>query len=90
MCSSERRVSSMVISSLVVDTVQDETTTVAQTLSEIPGVEVHEIVGPKLVVTLESETVDTSADTATTFQEISGVLGVSLIYVNFEDDPSLR
>lgn len=80
----------MVISSLVVNTVADSTKDVASALNKIKGVEVHEIVDFKIVVTLESETVDTSADTANTFQEIPGVLSVNLIYVNFEDDPSLQ
>ena len=53
------------------------------------GVEVHEVVESKLVVTLESETVDSSADVAAKFQDVPGVLSVNLIYVNFEDDPSL-
>ncbi len=90
MCSSERPVSSVVISSLVVNTVSDFTIEVAHALSAMQGVEVHEVVESKLVVTLESETVDSSADVAAQFQEIPGVLSVNLIYVNFEDDPSLR
>lgn len=90
MCSSERPVSSVVISSLVVNTVSDSTTKVAQALSVMEGVEVHEVVESKLVVTLESETVDSSADAAAKFQDVPGVLSVNLIYVNFEDDPSLR
>ncbi len=68
----------------------DSTKAVAQAISEMEGAEVHEVVDSKLVVTLESETVDTSADEAAKFQEIPGVLSVNLIYVNFEDDPSLK
>lgn len=89
MCSSERPVNKVVISSLVVNTVSDSTIEVAHALSAMQGVEVHEVVESKLVVTLESETVDSSADVAAQFQEIPGVLSVNLIYVNFEDDPSL-
>ena len=79
----------MVISSLVVTTLADSTEDVAAALVRIPGVEVHEIKGFDLVVTIESETVDTSADTANSFMDIPGVLAVNLVYVNFEDDPSL-
>ena len=89
MCNSERLVSKVVISSLVVNTVSDSTTKVAQALSIMEGVEVHEVVESKLVVTLESETVDSSADVAAKFQDVPGVLSVNLIYVNFENDPSL-
>lgn len=80
----------MVISSLVVNTVAGTTESVRAALAEMPGVEVHETVGAKLVVTIESETVDTSANAATEFQAIPGVLSVNLIYVNFEDDLSLK
>ena len=79
----------MVISSLVVDTVSDSTDAVAQALVQIPGVEVHEVNGFKLVVTIEAETSDASHAVASSFYSISGVLNVSLVYVNFEDDPSL-
>lgn len=89
MYSSERPVNRVVISSLVVNTVSDSTTEVAHALSAVAGVEVHEVVDSKLVVTLESETVDSSADVAAKFQDLPGVLSVNLIYVNFEDDPSL-
>ncbi len=79
----------MVISGLVVDTYADDTDKVAAALAARDGVEVHEVVGTKVVVTLESETVDTSADAAQALQEICGVLSVGLAYANFEDDPSL-
>ncbi len=79
----------MVISGLVVDTFADDTDDVVASLGAREGVEVHEVVGTKVVVTLESETVDSSAAAAEAFQEISGVLSVGLAYVNFEEDPSL-
>lgn len=79
----------MVISGLVVDTFADDTDDVVAFLGAREGVEVHEVVGTKVVVTLESETVDSSAAAAEAFQEISGVLSVGLAYVNFEEDPSL-
>ncbi len=79
----------MVISGLVVDTFADDTDDVVSCLNAREGVEVHEVVGTKVVVTLESETVDSSAAAAEAFQEIAGVLSVGLAYVNFEEDPSL-
>ena len=79
----------MVISGLVVDTFADDTDDVVASLGAREGVKVHEVVGTKVVVTLESETVDSSAAAAEAFQEISGVLSVGLAYVNFEEDPSL-
>ena len=56
---------------------------------EHAGVEVHERKGYKLVVTIEADTVDASSDTAGSFVGIPGVLGVNLVYCNFEDDPTL-
>ena len=80
----------MVISSLVVDTVSEYTQSVAQNLPELPGVEVHEINGTKLVVTIEAETVDESHDISVKFMDYTGVINVGLVYCNFEDDPSLQ
>lgn len=79
----------MVISSFVVETTPDATQQAAQKLAERPGVEVHEINGHKVVVTIEAETVDASHEVASGFIGIEGVTGVNLVYANFEDDPSL-
>ncbi len=79
----------MVISGLVVNTFADDTQEVVRALAAREGVEVHEVVDTKVVVTLESETVDSSAAAAGAFQDIPGVLSVALAYANFEDDPSL-
>lgn len=79
----------MVISSLLVSTVADQTKEVAAELPKHPGVEVHEINDFKIVITIEANTVDDSHDVASSLATIPGVLGVSLVYVNFEDDPSL-
>ena len=79
----------MVISSFVVETTPDATQQAAQKLAECPGVEVHEINGYKVVVTIEAETVDASHEVASGFIGIEGVTGVNLVYANFEDDPSL-
>ena len=79
----------MVISSLVVETAPDYTETIAELLPGFAGVEVHERQGYKLVVTIEAETVDESHDTANEIALIEGVLNVSLVYLNFEDDKTI-
>ena len=79
----------MVISSLVVETLPAKTDEAASALAEIEGVEVHELNESKIVVTIEAETVGASHATATSFVGVEGVLNVNLVYVNFEDDPSL-
>ena len=79
----------MVISSLVVETNPDATEKVAQALADIAGVEVHEIVDYKLVVTIEAQTTDASHSIATSFMDVPGVITVGLVYCNFEDDPTI-
>jgi nitrate reductase NapD len=79
----------MVISSLVVDTASEYTQAVAEELPKTPGVEVHEINQYKLVVTIEAETVQRSQAIATSFLDVTGVLSVNLVYVNFEDDHTI-
>ena len=78
-----------VISSLVVETVPDYTDSVAEKLQGVEGVEVHGIEGYKIVITIEAETVDDSHAIASSMISITGVIGVDLIYVNFEDDPTI-
>lgn len=80
----------MVISSLVVETYEGETSQARAALAALPGVEVHETVETRLVVTIEAETADDSAKIAEKFTDFEGVATVALIYVNFEDDPSLN
>ena len=79
----------MVISSLVVETAPDYTEAVADALPDFDGVEVHEVNGYKIVVTIEAQTVDASHATANEFALLEGVLGVNLIYLNFEDDETI-
>jgi len=79
----------MVISSLVVETAPDYTEAVAAQLPGFAGVEVHEVNGYKIVITIEAETVDESHDTADELAQVQGVLNVSLIYLNFEDDKTI-
>ena len=79
----------VVISSLVVETVPAYTEAVAEQLPSFEGVEVHGIEGYKIVITIEAETVDASHDIANSLVPITGVIGVNLIYLNFEDDPTI-
>lgn len=79
----------MVISSLVVECAADSVDAVAAELACREGVEVHERNGYKLVVSIEAETVDASSNTANAFVTVPGVVGVNLVYCNFEDDPTL-
>ena len=79
----------MVISSLVVETAPEYTQAVAAELSGLPGVEVHGIEGYKVVVTIEADTVDASHAIANGIVTITGVIGVDLIYLNFEDDKTI-
>ena len=76
----------MVISSLVVETLVARTDAVARELALIEGVEVHEVQGYKIVVTIEADSVEASHATASSFITIDGVVGVNLVYCNFEDE----
>lgn len=76
----------MVISSLVVETLPESTADVALALADLQGVEVHEVNEYKVVVTIEADSIDDSHDIASSFLEIQGVLGINLVYANFEDE----
>lgn len=78
-----------VISSLVVETAPEYTESVAEQLRSIEGVEVHGVEGYKIVITIEADTVDESHAIASGMIAIAGVLGVNLVYVNFEDDRTI-
>ncbi len=79
----------MVISSLVVECVQGYVDQVKSQLEATDGVEVHEVHDYKLVVTIEAETVDDSHDIANSFVPLTGVIGVNLVYLNWEDDKTI-
>ncbi|MBO4352413.1 MAG: chaperone NapD [Eggerthellaceae bacterium] len=79
----------MVISSLVVETAPEYTGAVAAKLPGLDGVEVHGVEGYKIVITIERDTVDESHAVANSIVPIEGVLGVNLIYLNFEDDKTI-
>ena len=79
----------MVISSLIVETAPEYTEVVAAQLPTLHGVEVHGIEGYKVVITIEAPTVDESHDIANSIVPITGVIGVNLVYLNFEDDKTI-
>lgn len=79
----------MVISSLVVETMLGCTQQVADELAGRQGIEVHGIDGYKIIITIEAPTVDESHAIANAIVPISGVIGVDLIYLNFEDDQTI-
>ena len=79
----------MVISSLVVETAPEYTQAVSDQIVAREGVEVHGIEGHNIVITIEATTVDESHDIANGLMDVTGVLNVSLIYLNFEDDPTI-
>lgn len=76
----------VVISSLVVETEPDHTAAVARALAALDGVEVHEVNGVKVVVTIEATSSSASHAIASSFIGIPGVTNINLIYVNFEDE----
>ena len=80
-----------VISSYVVEAAPGREPDVTGALATLGphGVEVQGSVGPRLVVTVEAPSVAATYDVAKGFATLPGVLNVSLVYANFEDDPSL-
>ena len=80
----------VVISSLVVETAPELAGAVAGELAALPGVEVHERQGHKLVVTIEAPSVQASHERASSFIQVEGVTGVNLVYCNFEDEAAAR
>ncbi|GAX89798.1 chaperone NapD [Effusibacillus lacus] len=79
----------MVISGILVLAKQGKTEEVVVSLKEISGVEVHHVEDEKIVITLESETIDSSYEVSEQLEKVDHVAGVYLVYTNFEDDPSL-
>lgn len=80
----------VVISSLVVETAPGCAEAAAEALAVLPGVEVHERQGHKLVVTIEAPSVQASHERASSFIQVEGVTGVNLVYCNFEDEYAAR
>ena len=80
----------VVISSLVGETAPGCAEAAAEALAALPGVEVHERQGHKLVVTIEAPSVQASHERASSFIQVEGVTGVNLVYCNFEDEYAAR
>lgn len=76
----------VVISSLVVEARPESVDEVARALAAMEGVEVHEVNGYKIVVTIEAPSTGASHEVSSRFTQIPGVLNVNLVYVNFEDE----
>ena len=76
----------VVISSLVVEARPESVDAVARALAAMGGVEVHEVNGYKIVVTIEASSTGASHELSSRFIQIPGVLNVNLVYVNFEDE----
>ena len=76
----------VVISSLVVEARPESVDAVARALAAMEGVEVHEVNGYKIVVTIEASSTGASHEISSPFIQIPGVLNVNLVYVNFEDE----
>ena len=68
----------VVISSLVVEARPESVA--------MEGVEVHEVNGYKIVVTIEASSTGASHEISSRFIQIPGVLNVNLVYVSFEDE----
>lgn len=76
------------ISGILVQAWPDKLITVQDRLEAIPGVEVHaEDENGHLVVTIESENVQATAEILTTLQNVEGVLSASLVYHHEELQP---
>lgn len=71
---------------MVVETVPERTAAAAEELARAAGVEVHEVSGYKIVVTIEADSVEASHAVASSFIQIEGVTNVNLVYVNFEEE----
>ncbi|WP_147534333.1 chaperone NapD [Bacillus marasmi] len=79
----------MVISGIYVETIPGKVEAAAKKLALIEGVEIHHLQDDyKIVLTLEAGSVDQSYQTAETFKDVEGVLGICLVYTHFEDDPN--
>ena len=78
----------MNISGVLVQAWPDDIAAVQSRLEEVPGVEVHaEDEKGHLVVTIESETVQATAEILTNLQGVEGVLSASMVYHHEEQQP---
>ena len=79
----------MVISSLIIEAYPEQHESVIAALEAIDGVEVHEVSGYNIIISLEAETVDISHDTANSITQIPGVFGTNLAYFDFAEDETI-
>ena len=76
----------MIISSYVLETIPEKCEAVIETLATFEGVEVHERVESRLVVSIEADTTEDTYALATKMTQLDGVFAVNLVYCNFEDE----
>jgi nitrate reductase NapD len=76
----------MVISSLIVEVKPQAAHQAKLALEACPGVEVHEVRGHQIVVTIEADSIEASHARASSFVNLPGVLNVNLVYFNCEDE----
>ncbi len=76
----------MMISGILILTKEGKAEEVAKKIEKTPGVEVHHILeGSKVVITLEAKSIDQSYQTGKQLEKIPGILGVNVVYYNFEE-----
>jgi len=76
----------MIISSYVVETIPEKCESVIEALSALDGVEVHERIESRLVVSVEADSTDETYAIATKMTQMDGAFAVNLVYCNFEDE----
>lgn len=77
----------MVISSLYIETIKGRAEEVSKKLTAFEGVELHHIEDEfKVIISLESETIDESYKIAESFKDISGILTINLVYSAYDDE----
>jgi len=62
---------------------------ISEELKTIAGVDVHAAEKGKLVVTVENEKLNALADQVMAFQHIKGVMSVSMVYHESDDDENI-
>jgi periplasmic nitrate reductase NapD len=78
----------MNISSAIVYAKPEQKQTLRAQLIALPGVEVHVITNDgKVVISIESDSDGTAADTYKTIEQLNGVLSVAMIFQQTESNP---
>lgn len=77
----------MSISSLVVQVAPERAVDVRNAMEMFDGVEIHKLTdNGQIIVTIDSPSGRSAAETISKFNSIRGVLSTSLVYSYFEDD----